>query len=195
MNGGGLAERHPKSVTIGFEERCAVKPSRGLGPQITIRCPRCSAGVGGLKTSPTAIQLMTTTAKPAAPVGNGWLDFGAIALSGLCLVHCLAVPLLATLLPVFATGPLADERLHFWLLAAVVPTSFAAFGIGFHRHRRMDVVVLGLFGLMLVAAAAFGRHYGLIGEGGDRWITVCGGLVLSIAHIANYRLLHSGHRH
>lgn len=33
------------------------------------------------------------------------LDAGAVALSSLCLLHCLALPLLAAALPLFGTGP------------------------------------------------------------------------------------------
>lgn len=136
-----------------------------------------------------------TDSTECAGVGNGWLDFGAIALSALCLVHCLALPLLAVLLPVLATGPLADERLHLWLLAAVVPTSLIAFWLGVRRHRHARILIGGGLGLALVAAAALGRHAGWFGEAGDRWLTVSGGLLLAAAHWHNYRLMHAGHHH
>ena len=42
-------------------------------------------------------------------------DVSAIALSGLCLLHCLALPLLAALLPLFGIArcpPAATARRH-----------------------------------------------------------------------------------
>ena len=40
------------------------------------------------------------------------LDALAMLLSGLCLIHCLALPLLVAALPLAASSLVADERFH-----------------------------------------------------------------------------------
>ena len=47
------------------------------------------------------------------------LDRFSIGFSTLCLLHCLAVPVLVSVVPVFATFALADERFHLALVALV----------------------------------------------------------------------------
>ena len=54
------------------------------------------------------------------------LDRFSIGFSTLCLLHCLAVPVLVSVLPVFATFAFADERFHLALVVLVVPTSIVA---------------------------------------------------------------------
>ena len=56
----------------------------------------------------------------------GLLDRFSIGLSALCLLHCLAIPLLISMTPVVATFAFADESFHIALIALVVPTSAQA---------------------------------------------------------------------
>ena len=63
------------------------------------------------------------------------LDRFSIGFSTLCLLHCLAVPVLVSVLPVFATFAFADERFHLALVVLVVPTSIVALGLGCRLHR------------------------------------------------------------
>lgn len=123
------------------------------------------------------------------------LDALAMLLSGLCLVHCLALPLLVAALPLAASSLVADERFHQWLLLGAVPTSVIALGWGWRRHRAAVVAWLGIIGLMLMVFAAFGVHTGLIDDHGERVLTVIGALALAIAHLRNYQLRHHGHDH
>lgn len=48
------------------------------------------------------------------------LDAGAVALSSLCLLHCLALPLLAAALPLFGTWAEA-EWVHLLFVAIALP--------------------------------------------------------------------------
>jgi hypothetical protein len=125
------------------------------------------------------------------------MDAGAVFISGLCLVHCLALPLLLAALPLAAAGFVADESFHRWLLLAIVPTSALALVIGSRRHRHVSVLRLGAAAVALLAFAAFGGLYGL-GEGWQTGLTVTGGLLLGAAHLSNLRLhrqTHGGHAH
>lgn len=116
----------------------------------------------------------------------GLLDRFSIGLSALCLLHCLAIPLLISMTPVVATFAFADESFHVALIALVVPTSALALGLGCRKHRGWGVVVIGLMGLGLLGTAAFAEAMGL-GEIGETVLTVLGALVVASAHVLNYR--------
>jgi len=117
-------------------------------------------------------------------------DKAAISLSLLCTVHCLALPLIAVFLPAIAAMPFADEAFHLWLLVAVVPTSAYALTLGCKKHQRYRVVVTGAVGLLtLIAAAVFGHD--LLGETGEKALTVAGTIIIAFGHIWNYRLCQS----
>ncbi|WP_428385586.1 MerC domain-containing protein [Nevskia ramosa] len=123
------------------------------------------------------------------------LDALAMLLSGLCLIHCLALPLLVAALPLAASSLVADERFHQWLLLGAVPTSVIALGWGWRRHRDNLVAWLGVIGLILMVFAAFGIQAELIDAHGERVLTVIGAVMLAVAHLRNYQLRHHGHDH
>ena len=114
---------------------------------------------------------------------NFW-DKAAVILSGLCLVHCLALPVLIAVLPF--VGALGDEHLHAELLLVVIPISVFAFVIGFRRHRSRSVVVVGALGMAVLAVGGTYVHsrYGIAA---DRAMTVAGSAILAIAHFFNSR--------
>jgi len=113
-----------------------------------------------------------------------WLDGVAITLSTLCLVHCLALPLLVIGLPLLAQ--FADTHLHYQLLLVVVPLSTIAFGTGYRRHRNPRILVVGGLGLSLLIFGATVAHSQL-GLFADRLFTILGSLLLAAAHWKNSR--------
>lgn len=62
------------------------------------------------------------------------LDTSAIALSSLCLLHCLALPLLAAALPLLGRWEQA-EWVHVVFATAAVPLSGYALWSSHRRHR------------------------------------------------------------
>ena len=120
---------------------------------------------------------------------TGYLDRAAIALSGLCVLHCLAMPLLLMLLPF--TGQLTADHFHMQMLALVVPASGIALGLGFRRHRNAGIVFAGFAGLLLLFVGATWAHND-IGIVADRVMTVTGSSVLAVAHFYNSRLSRCG---
>lgn len=113
------------------------------------------------------------------------LDQVAVALSGLCLVHCLALPLVIAVLPFL--GQFSDDHLHVQMLILVIPVSVIALGLGFRRHRHKGVVVAGVAALILVTlgGTVAHNHYGLLA---DRLLTIVGSLALAFTHYRNFRL-------
>ena len=114
------------------------------------------------------------------------LDRCSIGFSTLCLLHCLAVPVLVSVVPVFATFALADERFHLALVALVVPTSVIALCLGCRLHKSRRILICGFAGVfVLVVAAILGGQY--LGEIGETVLTVLGASVVALAHWFNFR--------
>ena len=113
------------------------------------------------------------------------LDKVAVAFSGLCLVHCLALPLLIVILPF--SGQFSDGHLHMKMLILVVPVSVVALALGFQRHRHPGVVIAGVAGMIIITVGSTIAHnyYGLFT---DRLLTIVGSLVLAYTHYRNSRL-------
>lgn len=111
-----------------------------------------------------------------------WLDGAAVALSTLCLLHCLLLPLVVVGVPMLAQ--FAESHLHYQLLIVVIPLSFVALGIGYRRHRIWQVPAGGALGVLLlvIGATVAHTHYGLLA---DRLFTIAGSLTLATAHFFN----------
>ncbi|EEB78821.1 MAG: MerC domain-containing protein [Halioglobus sp.] len=117
-------------------------------------------------------------------------DKAAIGLSLLCAVHCLLLPLSIALLPSLAVYGLADEAFHTWIILAVIPLSAFALTMGCKKHRRTDVLYIGAFGLLLLCLTPLLGHE-LLGEAGEKILTLSGAALIATSHIKNFRLCRS----
>lgn len=113
------------------------------------------------------------------------LDQVAVLLSGLCLLHCLLLPLAVVALPFL--GQLGDDHLHAELLFVVIPVSVAALYLGYRRHGHPGIVAAGLAGIGMLVLGATVAHFAF-GLLADRAMTVTGSLLLAVTHYRNYRL-------
>ncbi|TVQ35309.1 MAG: MerC domain-containing protein [Wenzhouxiangella sp.] len=114
------------------------------------------------------------------------LDRVAICVSGLCLVQCLALPLLVLLTPLMSLGIFGEELFHILLLVLIVPVSIAAFALGYRVHRNRRMLVPGLMGLILVIVAAM-LEGAVLGVLGTALLTSLGGVLLITGHWMNLR--------
>ena len=117
------------------------------------------------------------------------LDRAAIWLSGLCLVHCLAVPVAFLLAPSLSAWLDATETQTHWLLFGLaMPIRGIALFRGYRRPPNGLTVLLGVLGLALMllgVAHVFGEDLEII-------LTTAGVVLVMVAHIRN---LHLGHDH
>lgn len=114
----------------------------------------------------------------------------AISLSLLCAMHCLALPLLLALIPSMSVLGLDNEAFHYWMLVAVIPISIYALTMGCKQHKRYPLLILGFTGLtLLVLAVTIGES--LLGEYGEKGLTLAGAVVVACGHYINYRLCRS----
>jgi len=118
---------------------------------------------------------------------QGTLDKAAIGLSLLCAVHCLVLPVTMVFAAISLPIGLDNEAFHRWILVGIVPVSVLALLMGCRRHKQASVYALGAAGLVTLLVASFFGH-NLLGEPGEKALTLIGGAVLILGHIQNYRL-------
>jgi len=112
------------------------------------------------------------------------LDRLAVALSGLCLLHCLALTLATVAAPAVVGLGFDGGWTHVAMLALVIPLSAIALPRGYREHRRNPVLWLGGAGLtLLVLGATLGHH--VYGPAADTVLTMSGAVVLGLAHVMN----------
>lgn len=120
-------------------------------------------------------------------------DHFAIALSAVCVVHCLAVPLVVAVVPIAALWS-GEGHFHALMLWLVVPTSVAGFGLGLRVHRNPVIAALGTAGLAALAAAAI-RGHSHWPLGIELGVSLLGSASLGAAHWWNFREVRRTHRH
>lgn len=116
----------------------------------------------------------------------GITDRLGICISALCLVQCLALPVLLVAAPAVALW--RGELVHLTLLAAVIPVSILAFGRGVRVHRQARVLWPAAGGLLLLTGAAAVDLMELAGPWSVAGISVVGAALLIGAHLGNLRL-------
>lgn len=115
------------------------------------------------------------------------LDKSAMGLSFMCLAHCLLIPVVVILLPTAIAIPLEDELFHKALLIGVIPMSIIALIMGCRNHKKWAVLLWGAYGLSILFFAGFFGH-DIVGETGEKILTVIGSLLIIVGHYKNYRL-------
>jgi len=124
--------------------------------------------------------------QPANNQERALLDTAAVILSGICMLHCLALPVVLTIFPILNIALLDEQTFHLVMLVFILPVSLVALTIGCRQHKDRLTIILGTIGLgVLMFTALFGHD--LFGLTGERIVTSIGGLILASAHIQNYR--------
>lgn len=109
----------------------------------------------------------------------------AIGASTICLVHCLALPVLFLLVPTLATFLAFPESFHMMALFFAIPTSLLALAGGYRRHRWLLPAMMVAPGLLLLALGALAAPTAWA----ETLLTVIGALFLAVGHALNWRAL------
>ena len=117
------------------------------------------------------------------------LDACAMSLSGLCLIHCIALPLLGLMIPLFGAWSKA-EWVHLVFAAIALPLSITAL-IAANTHHRLPrhLLILAVVGLVGLVTAAFEWP-------SELWatpMTITSSLLIAYTHLHNWRLRHRLH--
>ncbi len=117
-----------------------------------------------------------------------WDRLGVI-MSGLCLIDCLVLPVVSTLLISLQSSVTWVRDLHWYLLPLIGVTAGIAFHHSFKAHRSYSIVVTGVFGYLMLA---FGELFeARLGFTSINYVSVSGSALLISAHLRNL-ILHSG---
>lgn len=117
----------------------------------------------------------------------------AVAISSLCVLHCIATPLLLIAVPSLASvSMLSDETFHRVLLFFVIPVGALALTIGYSHHKQIKVLATGIVGLILLSTPilieAIGLDHEVLGETGEVYVTVLASFIIVTAHLINFNL-------
>jgi len=109
------------------------------------------------------------------------LDHAGVLLSGLCAVHCVLGIVLVSILGL-GGGVLLAPAIHEAGLALAILVGMVTLGLGVLRHGQIAPLIIGAFGIALMAAAL------AVGHGvGEAVLTIAGVALVAFAHIRNLR--------
>lgn len=118
--------------------------------------------------------------------GAAVIDGPAIALSSLCLIHCLALPIASTILPIAGMW-FEAEWVHKAFVIAALPFSVMAL---LSKRVSFPVSLLIVAGAALLASGAFVEAWHEL----ETELTVIGGMALALGHALRWRSAHNvGH--
>jgi len=106
-----------------------------------------------------------------------------IGVSGICAIHCLAFPVLISVLPLLSIAPILHQWAHPVFIVLLVPIVYFA---AKRSHYDLKITTLLLSGLVLVVTGWLAGHYWL-GIVFETVVTVLGSAVLIAGHWLNYR--------
>ena len=114
------------------------------------------------------------------------LDRASIGLSVIFVLHCFATPILLAFAPSLLALPVADEKFHAVLIFMILPASLVALTLGCRRHGDMSVVYWGCGGLVVLLGTLVLGH-DLLGDAGEKVMTVFGSGLVVVGHTLNFR--------
>jgi len=130
---------------------------------------------------------MTTESAPEKKivVATPFWDGLGIFLSGACLIHCLAMPFLATFLTIWGLDVFLHESFHQILAGMLIFTSLLAFVPGYFKHKKKIVFHWMMPGLGAFLFSTFFLHHFEL----HTWelpLNILGGICLITAHTLNH---------
>lgn len=108
-----------------------------------------------------------------------------MALSFLCLLHCIGLPILMSLLPWLSSGSGHEDGVHKAFASLVLPLGLLALASGYRHHRQGWIFCWGLAGLVCVGAAAVAGEQ--LGESLEHSLSILGSIQVVLAHYLNLR--------
>jgi hypothetical protein len=115
-----------------------------------------------------------------------WDKIGICA-SGLCLVHCLATPILLLLFPATKIALFNSHLFHEIFAVIVVSSIMLAVYPNCKKHGHTDIIGIALIGVVLVIVSIFSHNIPLVVS---HTMTVIGSIFLITAHIKNMKVRH-----
>ncbi len=112
-----------------------------------------------------------------------FVDNTGACLSFACAIHCIAMPLLITVLPLIGLGFLANERAELVLITVAIVLAIGSLAWGIRHHRRWRAFLILIVALVFIATARTAV------EGTFEVVFYSiGAIVLASAHLVNRHL-------
>ena len=111
------------------------------------------------------------------------VDNVGASLSFACAIHCMAAPLLMTVLPLIGLGFILSERAELVMIFGVVGLAVSSLTWGYRHHRKWHVFLILGGALMLIFIARFG-----VSERTEIIFMAMGGLLIADVHLINRHL-------
>jgi len=122
------------------------------------------------------------------------LDTLGITASTICIIHCVAMPFVITMLPFLGWQFLEGKMAHHVLAAFVITFALTAVVPGYFKHKRKDVLASMLLGLGLVLYATFAPAE-ILPENLELPLITIGNIILVATHWRNRSLSVCTHAH
>jgi len=122
------------------------------------------------------------------------LDTLGITASTICIIHCMAMPFVITMLPFLGWQFLEGKTAHHILAAFVITFALTAVVPGYLKHKRPEVLASMLVGLGLVLYATFAPSQ-ISPENLELPLITIGNIILVATHWRNRSLSLCTHSH
>lgn len=116
-------------------------------------------------------------------------DRVGLSLSGICIAHCLLLPVAVSLLPMWSAALDIHDWLHPLFAALLIPTTIIAGIAGFRRHHNRWIIGVLISGLVIIVLTGILLHDAL-GTTREIAFTSIGSLILISGHLLNWRARH-----
>ncbi|OAN98754.1 hypothetical protein A8B75_19635 [Sphingomonadales bacterium EhC05] len=109
-------------------------------------------------------------------------ETSALLLSGLCIVHCIGLPLLLVAIPALANVLALPETVHFYIVLLALPLSLSVLAYGTCQHRSFIPLAVGAAGLLSMTVALTATYHS-----DEIILSSIGAIVVAFAHINNWK--------
>ena len=117
------------------------------------------------------------------------LDFVGFSASMLCAIHCAALPFLLSMAPLAGLQFLDNPWIEYSIILLSFFIASNALIHGYRRHHRKSLaLILAIIGFVLIS---LGHTLGV--ELIEILFTSCGGLLVAIAHLINWKHINQFH--
>ncbi len=110
----------------------------------------------------------------------------------ICAVHCAAMPLIITLLPLIGLSFLANEWVEWTLIGISAVLGVSSLCLGYRQHRSRRALAMLSVGLALIVIGHIAEKHVTSAYGVS--LLVLGGCTVASAHFVNRRLCNSCQR-
>jgi len=113
-------------------------------------------------------------------------DKFAATISLACAIHCFFVPSFFIITSGFIFTSIDNELIHKIIILIALPVSLYALTLGYKNHNIISFAYIGISGLLALSMAVL-LGESLLGEPGEKIMTLVGSVSVCYAHFKNHQ--------